>query len=130
VPLIFHNLRGYDSHLIIKEAWRLVRGDIDAIPNSNEKLMSFKIGKLRCIDSYQFLGCSLEKLVENLHGDSEDNRYDNFIAMKENILNTIKCYVEKDSILMNGLMVLIRWIIMAYHRWTPFIPNYHKKNHS
>ena len=44
--------------------------------------MSFKIGKLRCIDSYQFLGCSLEKLVEHLHGDSEDNRYDDFIAMK------------------------------------------------
>jgi hypothetical protein len=82
VPLIFHNLRGYDSHLIIKEAWRLVKGDIEAIPNSNEKIMSFKIGKLRCIDSYQFLGCSLEKLVENLHGDSEDNRYDSFIAMK------------------------------------------------
>ena len=43
MPLIFHDLRGYDSHLIIKEAWRLVRGDIDAIPNSNEKLLSFKL---------------------------------------------------------------------------------------
>jgi hypothetical protein len=51
---IAHNLRGYDSHLIIKEAYRLVKGDISVIPNSSEKFMSFKIGNLRFIDSFQF----------------------------------------------------------------------------
>jgi hypothetical protein len=83
LPVIFHNLRGYDSHLIIKEAWRLANKDkIDVIPNSTEKFMSFSFGKLKFIDSYQFLGCSLEKLVENLHGDTEETKYDNFHSIK------------------------------------------------
>ena len=40
VPVIFHNLRGYDSHLISNE---LDKFDvkIDAIPNGLEKYMAF-----------------------------------------------------------------------------------------
>jgi len=38
LPVVFHNLRGYDSHLIIKEAWKLTNGDISVIPNSSENL--------------------------------------------------------------------------------------------
>ena len=53
-----HNLKGYDSHLIIKEAFNMNKtlGDrkIDAIPNSYEKFMSITIGDLRFIDSCQF----------------------------------------------------------------------------
>ena len=85
MPLIFHNLRGDDSHLIINEAWRLVQGDLDVVPNSDEKSMPFEIGKLRCIESYLFLGCSLEKLVEHLHGDSEDNKYNSFCCNAKRI---------------------------------------------
>ena len=37
--------------------------EISAIPNSNEKFMSFKIGDMKFIDSYAFrLGESLDKL--------------------------------------------------------------------
>ena len=40
VPVIFHNLRGYNSHLILKE---LDRSDvkISVIPNGLEKYMAF-----------------------------------------------------------------------------------------
>ena len=66
-----HNLKGYDSHLIIKEACNINKklGDknIDAIPNSYEKFMSVTIGDLRFIDSCQFMASSLEEPVENLH---------------------------------------------------------------
>ena len=43
LPVVFHNLRGYDSHLIIKKAFEVVKeGEkIDAIPNSGEKFMTF-----------------------------------------------------------------------------------------
>jgi hypothetical protein len=81
VPVVFHNLRGYDSHLIIKEAWRMQKDEISVIPNSTEKFMSFKVGKLRFIDSFQFMGTSLEKLAENLKSP-EGDAYQHFHAMK------------------------------------------------
>ena len=59
VPVIFHNLRGYDSHLIFYEL-------IDVIPNRLEKYMAFMINKkLVFIDSIQFMNSNLEKLVQN-----------------------------------------------------------------
>ena len=66
VPVIFHNLRGYDSHLIFCE---LNKFDvkIDVIPNRLEKYMAFFLNKnLVFIDSMQFMNSSLDKLVRNL----------------------------------------------------------------
>ena len=68
IPIVFHNLRGYDSHLIIPTLGRH-RGDIRCIPNNMEKYMSFSMGQLRFIDSFQFMSMSLEKLVANLPDD-------------------------------------------------------------
>ena len=54
VPVIFHNLRGYDGHLIMKGFRKcifLVK-KIKCIPNNMEKYLSFTIGNLRFIDSY------------------------------------------------------------------------------
>ena len=83
-PVIFHNLRGYDSHFIIKQAHSILKEignpKIDAIPNSYEKLMSFNIGNLRFIDSFQFMASSLENLVGNLHVDEPD-KYKNFCLL-------------------------------------------------
>ena len=66
-----HNLRGYDSHLIIKKAFeinaQIGNRKIDGIPNSNEKFMSFSIGNLKFIDSMQFMASNLEDLVNNLY---------------------------------------------------------------
>ena len=42
VPEIFHNLRGYDSHLIFKELSKL-DCKISVIPNGLEKYMSFTL---------------------------------------------------------------------------------------
>ena len=46
LPVVFHNLRGYDSHLIIKKAFDVVKDgeSINAIPNSGEKCVTFSIG--------------------------------------------------------------------------------------
>ena len=63
VPVIFHNLRGYDSHLIIKEMCNF-DVDINVIPNGLEKYMSFIVNKdLVFIDSMQFMNSSLDSLV-------------------------------------------------------------------
>ena len=80
IPIIFHNLRGYDSHFIMQEIGAIVKKhtyknkkgeekqmNINAIPNNMEKYMAFMLGNhLTFIDSFQFMSSSLEKLVSNL----------------------------------------------------------------
>ena len=73
VPVVLHNLRGYDSHFIMQEIGNvqntLARSswDINFIPTNSEKYMSSSWGKnLVCIDSFQFMTSSLEKLASNL----------------------------------------------------------------
>ena len=64
VPVIFHNLRGYDRYLIFDE---LKKSDvkIDVISNGFKKCMAFILNKnLVFIDSVQFMNSSLEKLVK------------------------------------------------------------------
>ena len=62
IPIVFHNLRGYDSHLIM-QAISKVKGDINCIANNMEKYVTFSLGQLRFIDSFQFLSTSLHRLV-------------------------------------------------------------------
>ena len=80
IPIIFHNLRGYDSDFIMqqigeiakKHAYTNKKGEkqdlnINAIPNNMEKYMAFMLGNhLNFIDSFQFMSSSLDKLVSNL----------------------------------------------------------------
>ena len=62
IPVVFHNLRGYDSHLLM-QAISKVEGEISCIPNNSEKYISFSLGQLRFTDSAQFLLAPLDKLV-------------------------------------------------------------------
>ena len=41
--VIFHNSKGYDSHLIFKELSKFKKVKIDVIPNGLEKYMSFTL---------------------------------------------------------------------------------------
>ena len=41
IPIVFHNLSGYDSHLFIKKLGK-TEGNINCIPNNYEKYISFK----------------------------------------------------------------------------------------
>ena len=66
MPVIFHNLRGYDSYLIIKEISKL-DVKVSAISRALEKHMAFTINRnLVFIDSMQFMNSSLDALVKNL----------------------------------------------------------------
>ena len=69
IPIVFHNLKNYDSHHIMQELGKF-NLKISVIPNGLEKYMSFTISnKLRFIDSFQFLSSSLDSLVTNLNKD-------------------------------------------------------------
>lgn len=70
IPVIFHNLRGYDAQLIFSGLSRnFGNRQIHIIPTSSEKFMSFSIDKFRFIDSFQFMSESLDKLAKNLKSD-------------------------------------------------------------
>ena len=66
VLVIFHNLRGYDSHLIIKEIGKF-DVKVSVIPNRLEKYMAFTINNnLVFTDNMQVMDSSLDPLVKNL----------------------------------------------------------------
>ena len=75
IPVVFHNLRGYDSHFIMQGVAELGER-IEVIANNMQKYMSFRVGKqLVFIDSTQFMRSSLENLVENLYKGQNVDRF-------------------------------------------------------
>ena len=87
IPVVFHNLQNYDSHLFIKNLG-FSEGEINCIPKTEEKYISFSkkivVGEffskktqeyiqvkreLRFVDSLKFMSSSLDKLVKNLDPD-------------------------------------------------------------
>ena len=46
LPIFFHNLKGYDSHFLIKAVDPNVHGEVSAIPQNSEKYISFRVGNL------------------------------------------------------------------------------------
>ena len=110
-PVVFHNLSGYDSHLFIKNLG-FSEGDIDCIPNNEEKYISFSkkievrsytkkvkneegepvekeikvYHTIRFIDSFKFMATSLEKLVNNLPKDDCINLGSYYSGDKFNLL--------------------------------------------
>ncbi|KYN02008.1 hypothetical protein ALC62_07185 [Cyphomyrmex costatus] len=82
IPVVFHNLSGYDPHFIIKEIATKFKGKVDLLPPTKEKYISStkhvkdtsdedsrNCVKLRFIDSYKFLSSSLDKLASYLEKD-------------------------------------------------------------
>jgi len=68
IPVFFHNLRGYDSHIIMQAANN--SEEIEVIANNIEKYMSIRLGhNIIFKDSLQFLNGSLDKLTKSLHED-------------------------------------------------------------
>jgi len=77
LPVLFHNLKNYEAHLIIKQFHRkytqhvtrdgtLTYDDVKVIPLNGEKYLQIEIGELRFLDSFQFLSTSLDQLVSLL----------------------------------------------------------------
>ena len=86
VPILFHNLEAYDSHLFVKSLG-LTEGDIKCIPKTDEKYISFSKNipmetftrddgkektaylEMRFLDSLKFVRGSLDSLAKTLGKD-------------------------------------------------------------
>ena len=86
-PVVFHNLKTYDSHLVIQEL-RKLNVKVSVTPNGLELYLSFTINnQLSFIDSFEFQSFPLESLVKNLSQD-----YFKFLSQEfgNNILDLVK----------------------------------------
>ena len=117
IPVIFHNLSGYDAHLFIKSLGK-TKGEIDRIPVNEENYISFtkriavdeykdKKGEqktvtreIRFIDSFKFMASKLSDLVENLP--------------KESFKNITTCYSNEQ------LLLLLRKGVFPYDWFDKF----------
>ena len=113
IPVIFHNLKGYDAHFIMQEIGAIVKKhtykdkngnekemNINAIPNNMEKYMAFMLGKhLTFLDSFQFMSSSLDKLVSNLPDEALKYTAKSFKKEKFDLMRQkgIYCYDYMDS---------------------------------
>ena len=75
IPVIFHNLKGYDCHFIMQKIGDLVRQDVNidvgVIASNFEKYIGLRLGNhLTFKDSFSFMSQSLDRLSSNL-GDNE-----------------------------------------------------------
>ncbi|XP_055325648.1 uncharacterized protein LOC129579533 [Sitodiplosis mosellana] len=91
VPVIMHNLSGYDSHLFIKKlsANNIINGDVSIIPANAEQYIAFtkvvtgstrglntrENVKFKFIDSYRFMPASLAELASLLPADKKQILY-------------------------------------------------------
>ena len=97
MPIFFHNLAGYDSHLFITKLANNFKGEkVDVIPTNEQKYISFtkssqvdikkdKDGKdynvyykLRFVDSLKFMNAGLETLANNLPSNKFNNLEERF----------------------------------------------------
>ena len=63
IPVVFHNLRGYDAHHLM-QAMANLNKEVKCVANNMEKYITISVDGLRFIDSLNFLQGSLDSLVE------------------------------------------------------------------
>ena len=66
IPVVFHNLRGYDSHLLMESFGKFKQRNLSCVASNRERFVTFSTGSISFIDSFQFMASSLAKLVNNL----------------------------------------------------------------
>jgi hypothetical protein len=66
IRVFFHNLKGYDSHFIVKYGIKQYTEDqVEPLGKSSEKLFSIKVGNFLFLDSYSHLPFSLSQLIKD-----------------------------------------------------------------
>ncbi|XP_044586081.1 uncharacterized protein LOC123266116 [Cotesia glomerata] len=75
IPIVFHNLSGYDCHFILESVATVFNGSLEILPINKEKYIAFTKTvddtsiHLRFIDSFRFMASSIDKLSSYLTDD-------------------------------------------------------------
>ena len=92
LPIIFHNLQGYDGHIIFKELNNF-NVDIFVIPKGIDKYMSIIVKRhITFIDSLEFYNGSLDTLASNLKDEDFKHLTSEFGIDKLEILKRKDAY--------------------------------------
>ena len=92
LPIIFHNLQGYDGHIIFKEL-NYFNIDIAVIPKGIDKYMSIIVNRyITFIHSLQFYNGSLDALTSNLNKEDFKHLISEFGIDKLEILKRKDAY--------------------------------------
>ena len=90
LPIIFHNLQGYDRHITFKELNNF-DVDIDVIPKGIDKYMSIIVNRhITFVDSLQLHNGSLDTLASNLNNEDFKHLTSEFGIAKLEILKRKK----------------------------------------
>ena len=87
LPVIIHNSKNYDNHLILKHIPENYAKCISIIPVNLEKFTMFSLDSIKFLDSFQFLDTSLENLVQNLIKSNHEFKIFNCFYENENERN-------------------------------------------
>ena len=116
IPVVFHNLSGYDAHLFIRELGAHT-SDMEVIAKNKEDYISFsmkapvdsyidkngeekdKLIELRFTDSFKFMSSSLDSLTKNLVSGGK-----NCLVLRITLSYNTTCLLEKKFILMSMLI--------------------------
>ena len=114
IPVVFHNLSGYDAHLFIRELGAHT-SDMEVIAKNKEDYISFsikvpvdsyidmngeekdKLIELRFIDSFKFMSSSLDSLTKNLvRGGKKLFRFEDYSELQYDLLTRKGVYPYED----------------------------------
>ena len=105
IPVVFHNLRGYDAHHLM-QAMANLKKEVKCVANNMEKYITISVDGLRFIDSLNFLQGSLDSLVkvivkgvEEATSKLKDRELQYKKKIKEELKNSAKqvCLKKKTS---------------------------------
>ncbi|EZA49860.1 hypothetical protein X777_11741 [Ooceraea biroi] len=101
IPVIFHNLSGYDAHFIIEDVANAFEGSVELLPLTKKRYIAFTKNvantedgcgtcvKLRFVDLYKFLSASLDTLASYL-----DKSHMRILRRRYNLSRTGYKYLE------------------------------------
>jgi hypothetical protein len=83
IPIVMHNFRNYDVHLLLASIERFSSSKVDVIPSNSEKFMSISTADFYFVDSLMHLNESLDTLVANLVNKKEpfDIKFDPLVQV-------------------------------------------------
>ena len=113
VPVIFHNLQNYDSHLFIKNLG-VSEGEINCIPNTEEKYISFtkeiivdKFESKKIITEKQFQSKCKENIIEYEEFNNEKGEIEYKIKEMINVKKQIR-FIDSFKFMQQSLSGLVK----------------------